>query len=239
MGGRIDMATADDLRTQIEQGKFLFNTRQYKQAEDIFSKLIESKKAYADVYNLMGLIAHQDGRFGEAIGYFEQALKINPRYTEALLNLSILHNDLSEYDKARKLVERSRKDSKKTKTAIDPFIRSKVANKHAEVGDWYRGVGAFKQAADEYRKALELEEKYVDIRTKLAVCYREEGQKAKAIDELKQAIKDNPDYPDAQIQLGITLYSLGKRTEARTAWKQANKKFPSNQTVKMYLNFTE
>jgi len=229
----------DDVRAQVEQGKFLFNTQQYKKAEDIFTKLIEKKKAFADVYNLMGLIAHQDGRFGEAISHFEQALKINSRYTEALLNLAILYNDLSEYDKAKKLVERSRKDSKKTKTAIDPFIRSKLANKHAEVGDWYRGVGAFKQASEEYRKALEMEDKYVDIRTKLAVCLREEGQKPKAADELKQAIKDNPDYPEAQVQLGVTLYAMGKTADARTAWKHAAKKFPSNETVKMYLSFTE
>jgi tetratricopeptide (TPR) repeat protein len=229
----------EEYKNSIEQGKFLFNTRQYKAAEEVFTKIIESKKAFADVYNLMGIIAHQDGRFGEAIQFFEQALKINSRYTEALLNLSILYNDLSDYEKARKLVERSRKESQKTKTAMDPFIRSKLANKHAEVGDVYRGVGAFKQAIQEYKKALELEDKYVDIRTKMAICLREEGDKQKAATELKQALKDNPDYPDAQIQLGVTYYSLGKKTDARKIWKQASKKFPTNQTVKMYLSFTE
>lgn len=229
----------DEIRNTIEQGKFFFKTENYRKAEELFRKVVAKKKEFADVYNYLGLIAHEKGRFDDAIEAFERALKINSRYTEALLNLSILYNDMGEYNKAKRLVEQSKLDASKTKTAIDPFIRSKLANKHAEVGDWYRGVGAYEQAIEEYRKALGLEERYVDIRTKMAVCHRETGNAKQALTELQRAVKDNVKFQDAAVQLGVTYYSLGKKTDARNVWKAAVKRFPSSKTLKMYLRFTD
>ena len=228
----------DDIKNTVEQAKYFFQTHNFHRAEDLFKKILASKKEFADVYNYLGLIAHEKGRYDEAINYFEKALAKNPHYTEALLNLSILYNDMGEYDKAKRLVERSRKDSRKTKTAIDPFIRSKLANKHSEVGDWYRGVGAFEQAIEEYKKALELENGYTDIRTKMAVCYRERGDNKTALEQLKQAVRDNPKYGDAHVQMGVTYYAMGKKSDATKIWKSAKTKFPRHKTLDIYLRLT-
>lgn len=229
----------DEIRNWIEQGRFFFKTENYHKAEEFFRKVIAKKKEFADVYNYLGLIAHEKGTYDEAIESFERALKINSRYTEALLNLSILYNDMGEYNKAKRLVEQSKKDAGKTKTAMDPFIRSKLANKHSEVGDWYHGVGAYEQAVEEYRKALELEERYVDIRTKMAVCHREAGNPKQALVELQRAVKDNVKFQAAAVQLGVTYYAVGKKNEARKVWKDAAKRFPHSRTLKMYLRFTD
>lgn len=228
----------DEIKNTVEQAKYFFQAQNFHKAEDLFKKVLASKKEFADVYNYLGLISHEKGRYDEAITYFEKALAKNPRYTEALLNLSILYNDMGEYNKAKKLVEQSRKDSKKTKTAMDPFIRSKLANKHAEVGDWYRGVGGFEQAIEEYKKALELEPKYSDIRTKKAICYRELGNHKSALEELKTAVKDNIRRADAHVQLGVTYYAMGKKADATKTWKAAQKRFPRHKELEMYLRFT-
>lgn len=227
----------DDIKHNIEQGKFFFRAQNYNKASDFFSEALQQKKDLADVNNYMGLIQHEQGNFSEAIKYFERALKTNPRYTEALLNLSILYNDMGDYDKAKKLVARSKKEALKTKTAMDPFIRAKLANKHAEVGDWYRGIGGYEHAVEEYSKALSLEEKYADIRTKKAICLRESGKTKDAINELKVAIKDNAKFLDAYVQLGVTYYTDGNKTLARKTWQTAEKLFPKNKTIKMYLRF--
>ena len=224
-----------NLVQMIEEGKYFFKSQKYRKAEELFKKALQKKKEFADVQNYLGLITFQEGRYGEAIDYFKKALKINPRYTEALLNLSILYNDIGDYENAKKLVNRSRRDAKSKKTKMDPFIRSKLANKHAEVADWYHGVGAYKEAVDEYKKALALEDGYVDLQTKMAICMREKGDLKNALNELKKAVKKNAKFADAQIQLGVTHYALGKKMEAKKAWKAAAKKFPSNKTIKMYL----
>ena len=227
-----------DVYQLIEEGKFFFKSQKYKKAEELLKMVVAQKKDFADVYNYLGLIFHEEGNYSEAIKSFKKALQINSHYTEAMLNLSILYNDIGEYDNAKKLVNLSRKDAKSTTAAIDPFIRSKLANKHAELADRYQGVGAYKEAIEEYNKALGLEN-YADIRTKMAVCLREKGDVKGALAELKLAVKNNAKFADAQIQLGLTLYAMGKKTEARKIWKTAEKKFPKNKTIKMYLRFTQ
>ncbi|MCP5464095.1 MAG: tetratricopeptide repeat protein [Deltaproteobacteria bacterium] len=228
-----------DVSSLISEAKYLFKAQKYQKAEELFKQVVAQKKDFADVYNCLGLIAHEEGRYGEAMKHFKKALKINPRYTEAMLNLSILYNDLGDFQNAKKLVSKSRRDARSTKAAMDPFIRSKLANKHAEVADWYHGVGAYAEAIEEYQKALGLEAKYVDLHTKMAVCLREKGDLKKALDELKKAIRKNTNFPDAHVQLGVTYYALGKKAEARKTWKAAAKKFPKNTAVKMYLRCTE
>jgi len=227
-----------DMIQQIDEAKFFFKSQKFKKAEELFKQVISKNKNFADIHNYLGLIAHEEGRYGEAIKSFDNALKINPHYTEAMLNLSILYNDVGDYDKAKKLVVKSRKDAHSKKTAMDPFIRSKLANKHAEVADWYHGVGAFKEAIVEYQKALDLED-YADIRTKMAVCMRENGDLKKALEELKTAVKVKSKSVDGHIQLGVTYYTMGKRAEARKVWKASLKKFPTNKTIKMYLKITD
>lgn len=228
-----------DLGSLIVEGKYLLKSQKYRRAEEIFNEVLKTKKDLADVWNCMGLISHQEGRFGEAVKHFNKALKINPRYTEAMLNLSILYNDLGENNEAKKLVKKSRKEANSKKTAMDPFIRSKLANKHAEVADWYQGVGAYKEAIEEYKKALDLEPNYADIRTKMGVSMREMGKKADALKEFRKAIKAPRKIVDAYVQLGVTYYSMGKKPEAKRSWKQGLTKFPGNKTIKMYLKFAD
>lgn len=228
-----------DIAQMIEEAKFFFHSHKFNKAEELFKKVIAQRKEFADIHNYLGLIAHEEGRYGEAIKHFKDALKINSRYTEAMLNLSILYNDVGDYDNAKKLVVRSRKDARATKRAMDPFIRSKLANKHAEVADWYHGIGAFKEAIIEYKKALDLEDTYADIRTKMAVCLREKGDLKGALSELKKAVKTNNKCADAHVQLGVTYYAIGKKADARKVWKGASKKFPPNKSLKMYLKFTD
>lgn len=228
-----------DVSYLINEAKFYFRAQNYKRAQRLFEKVIQNKKGFADVYNYLGLIAHEEGRFADAIKSFKQALMLNPHYTEAMLNLSILYNDMGQYEEAKKLVNLSRKDAQSVRTVLDPFIRSKLANKHAEVADWYAGVGALNDAIAEYKKALSLEEKYADIRTSLAVCLREKGDLKGALEELTKATKTSPKYADAHIQLGLTHYTMGKKAEALKVWKVAAKKFPANKTVKMYLTLAK
>lgn len=228
-----------NISSLIDEAKYLYRSNKIKKAEGLFRKVAKLNDGFADVHNYLGLIAHEEGRYGEAIKSFKSALKTNPRYTEAMLNLSILYNDLGQHENAKKLVLRSRKKAKSSKTVtMDPFIRSKLANKHSEVGDWYHGVGEYAHAVGEYKKALELEPRYVDIRTKMAVCLREKGDKERALNELNKVVKDNSDFVQAYIQLGVTYYSMNKKTEARKVWRAAAKKFPQVQSIKMYLRFS-
>lgn len=228
-----------DIKYLIQKGKTYFKNKAYSKAESILLRIVSEKREFADVFNMLGVIYHQTGQFNRAISHFEKALKINPRYTEAMVNLSVLYNDLGNYKLSKKLVERSKQGLKADKEKIDPFIKGKLANKHAEVGDIYRGVGLFEKACNEYEKALELAPNFYDIRNRLGVCLREAGKKQEALTQFTRIVKENNKYVEAQIQLGITLYSLDRKQEARKVWQQLAKDYPQHNLVRMYLKLSE
>jgi len=224
----------------FEEGRRAFEKKDYVKAEKCFTALIKTHKNFADVLNMLGVISHSNGDFTQSIKFFQKALKVNPNYTEALLNLAVLYNDLGKYQKASELYHRVQIDrSQHKKEKVDPFIKNKLANQHAALGDLYQGVGLYPEAILEYEKALNLRPKFLDIRLKLAVSLREEGQYAKSLKTLGEIIRANPKYSQARVQLGVTAYASGDKKKATAAWKDALKLNPKDESAKMYLKLAE
>lgn len=230
------METVKELYTA---GKQHFDNKQYQQAESCFKRMIEKGGKYADVFNMLGVIAHVEGKFASSIDYFEQALKINERYTEAILNLAVLYNDLGQYADAKKLYGRLKGRAKKGDAHIEPVLRGKLSNLHADIGDIYRTIGLYKHAIDEYKKALDLNPTFFDIRTKLGQALRENGSLPDSLKELKSVLKEDAKYSPALIQMGITYYSMGKVGNARKCWSEAVERDSGNEHARMYLRLCE
>lgn len=226
------MSTVKEL---INLGKEYFDRKEYHLAEKYLQKVVSENPHYADVHNLLGVINHIGGRFQNALENFNKALSINPRYTEALLNLAVLYNDLGEYGKAKALYTQLKQSNKKKAHDIEPVLKGKLSNLHAEIGDIYRSISMFPYAVEEYKKALHLNPAYHDIRTKLGQALREQGKLKDSVKEFKQVIKANPKYNSARVQLGVTLYSMGKPVEAKKEWQAALKANPKDQYAQMYL----
>lgn len=230
----------ETIKDVIALGKHYFESKQYQRAEHILCQVIEKHPNYADVLNLLGVINHIDGKFEAAITFFRRALKINPRYTEAILNLAILYNDLGQYAEAKRLYTQLRgQRQKEGGVEVEPVLRGKLSNLHAEIGDIYRSIGLSAHAIEEYRKALHLNPNYHDIRTKLGTALREDGQLAASKKELEGVIKADEGYAPARVQLGVTHYSMGKVDEAKRIWKTVLSQNPADDHAKMYLRLCE
>lgn len=228
-----------DINELVSIGKQFFEKKEYEKAANYFKQLVEKGVRYADVYNMLGVIEHIEGRFDSSIKLFKEALGINPNYTEALLNLAVLYNDLGHYGEAKALYANLHKNKKGTKKDIEPVLKGKLSNLHSNIGDIYRNLGLYQYAIDEYGKALSLNPGYLDIRAKLGVSFRENGDLQKSMAELKKVIKEDPKYVSAKVQLGVTYYSMNKLTEAKKQWNEALKKDPKNEYASMYLKLAE
>lgn len=229
----------ENLQKLIIEGKQRFDNRQYKEAESFLKRVIEKSTKFADVHNMLGVIAHIDGRFASAIDHFERALSINPNYTEATLNLAVLYNDLGQYAEAKKLYAKLKQKADTGRGGIEPVIRGKLSNLHADIGNIYRSIGLFKFAIDEYRKALDLNPNYLDIRTKLGNALRENSEHKAALAEFKKVLTANSNYFPALIGQGVTFYTMNQVEDAKTSWKKVLKLEPGNEYAEMYLKLCE
>ncbi len=194
---------------------------------------------YADVYNKLGLINSQRGDLSRAAGFFKKALFLNPHYTEASLNLTITLNDLGEYDEARKIISKAALSAWADPNAIDPYIRKKMANEHAKLGDQYVELGMLDEGVEQYRKALGLSPGLVDIMTKLGMALRNQGEVNEAIELLAQAERLHPTYVPARIQLGLTYYMKGFFDLAFSKWEEASHIEPSGAAARVYLGLAQ
>lgn len=226
-----------ELEALLTKGRDAYARGDLVMSEQALTEALErGAKDFADVHHLLGVVYHSWGLYAKARGAFEAALKINPRYTEAALNLSITYNDLGRYAEAQEVLQEVVGERE---GALDTLTRAKIANLHAAVGDAYRSAGLPEDAAAEYRRALSLSERFVDIRARLAQSLAECGRNSEAIDELRRALSDNPHYVPALLQLGLLLHSTGDQAGARATLENVLRLKPGHERASTYLRMLE
>ena len=231
-----------DARTRklLEEGREKFLARDYAAAEKLLGEALPEVRTFADVHNMLGVAFHHQGKFGKALEAFQEALKINPGYTEACLNLAVTYNDLGMYNEARAIYARAQRATTDEAAKIqDAFVRGKLANMHAEIGEAYSELQCWDDAIVELRKALALRPDFADIRTALGKALRESGRRDEALAELLDAKKQRPRYAPSIVQLGLTYYTMGRKDEALAEWRGVLEIEPENATARMYVKLVD
>ncbi len=220
-------------------GREHYAKREFEKAEQMLRTVLEAEDRYADVHDMLGVIAHSRGNFLVAERHFERALEINPAYTEAALNLAVTYNDRGKYEKAREVYSRIKVGAAGTTAGLDPFARGKLANMHADLAQAYHDAGLVREAVREYEKAVGLCPHFADLQTKLGTLLRELNDLAGARRAYEAAIQAKPNYVPARLQLGVTLLSLGEPDGAEEHWKHVIALEPESSQAKMYLRMLE
>jgi tetratricopeptide (TPR) repeat protein len=227
------------IKHHLVVGREYYLTGEYAKAKEHLEAVLRVHDDYADVHNMMGVILYELGNSVEACAAFERAIALNPRYTEAALNLSVCYNELGRYDDAKRVYTQVYGSSDSGDlNKLDAYARGKIANMHRDIADAYVGVGLLEHAVKEYRKALQLCPTFVDIRTKLATVLRDAGRIDDALDELIAIREMAPDYLQARVQLGITLWRADRIPEARVEWQYVLEHDPKNRSCRVYLGMT-
>jgi len=226
-----------DLEALLAEGREAYRRGDLTVAEKSFTVAIERGAGdYADIHHLLGVIYHSWGVYGKARSAFETALRINPHYSEAALSLSITYNDLGRYAEAQAVLSTAKGDAE---GGYDTLTRAKIANLHASVGDAYRSAHLPADAAIEYRRALALSPRFVDIRLRLAQSLQDSGDPAGAILELRRAQMDNPRYVPALLHLGLMLHGAGDLAGAKEALQSVLGIRPGHERAESYLRMLE
>jgi tetratricopeptide (TPR) repeat protein len=223
----------------LTQGREHYVKREFDKAEQLLTAVLDQQTGFADVYNMLGVIAHERGNFLVAENHFEQATRINPNYTEALLNLAVTYNDQSKYEASRHIYQQIRSARERSQDRIDPFAKGKIANMHGDVATAYEEAGLPEEAIHELERAVGLCPSFADLRTRLGVLYRDAGNLQAARDQFESAREANPRYVLARVLLGVTLLSLNEVQAALDEWRSVLEIDPGNRSAQMYVRMVE
>jgi len=225
----------EHLRQLLVQGRELYSKQEYETAEPLLEEVLKQDDKFADVHDMLGVIAHQAARYVDAEKHFERALQLNPSYTEAALNLAVTYNDRGKFAEARSIYSRIKERPTGDTTALDPFARGKLANMHADLAQAYTDANMVREAIGEYEKAVLLCPDFSDLRTKLATLLRQTGELTRAREQYEAAVATRPKYVQAHVLLGVTHLALGDLDRAEACWNRALEIDPASVSAKMYL----
>lgn len=217
-------------------GKAEFFESNYTVAQIHLLQVVEAGPKFADVFNMLGLIYCHQNEYKDAVSMFKKAIDINPNYTESYLNLAVCYNDIGEMDKSQEMYAKARETSSQGPTSyIDPNVGGKLANMHASLGDIYKDFAMYDEALQEYGKALNLRDEFVDIQLKVALVYRDLKDFDRTLKELEAAKAKRPNFVEAFIHIGLTYFMMDEKEKAKQEWLNALKINPKNTLANMYL----
>jgi tetratricopeptide (TPR) repeat protein len=143
----------------LKSARECFDKLEYKKAQVVLSEIIEADDNNVEAFFLLANIFHINGEIGKAIKAFNKVLMLNPEHTDAAISLSVLYNDIGQYEEARKIFETANERVKgKTKGAgllEDVHINKKFASKHYEIADLYLSYNSAKISSFEFASIAE------------------------------------------------------------------------------------
>ena len=227
----------DHVRQLLLLGREHYHRGEFDKAKSLLLQVVAKSDRHADVHHMLGVIAHGAGDFAQAESHFEKAVFLNPNYTEAQLNLMVTYNDLGKYDAARRIYSQVR--ARTVTTQVDPFIKGKLANMHAELSQAYADVRMASEAIRELEKAVGLCPHFADLQTRLGILYRDAGDQLRASHCFLAAKQANERYVPGRLALGTLMLSSGETEAARREFETVLEIDPENRLANTYLRLLQ
>ncbi len=225
------MEASPDLLTLAKER---FAVRDYHGAVLLLTSLVDEGPMFADAYNLLGLSLAMVNRPDEALGAFDRAVELNPRYVEAHLNRSVLLNQLGREQEASESMAKAAELGAPDDSGYPNVVGNKLANAHWALGNDYRAAGNLVRAIEQYRRALELRPGFADIRLGLGRALLERGEYRPAAEELELVLRQRPNWLDAMLLRGLAAYLDGDLDGARRVWEDASTRHPEEPRLEIY-----
>jgi tetratricopeptide (TPR) repeat protein len=194
-------------------------------------------------HNNLGNAFAMERKFQDAIGQFEQALRLNPNdvnvpvnMANALLYAGRFEEAIGYYEKALRIdpdnpyahynLGVALVNTGRPARAIEYFeqalrINPDYAEAHVILGSVLYDQGKAPEAIEHWEKALKINPSFVEAHYNLANAFLQGGRLEDAIEHYEQALKINPTYAEAHCNLGIALEKAGRLQAAIEHYEEA------------------
>jgi tetratricopeptide (TPR) repeat protein/peroxiredoxin len=192
-------------------------TREARESFERATKLQASfPDTMANAWNNLGLLATREGHTGDAIPYFQEALKINPDHLIALENLGNAYRQQKNWDEARKTLERA--------VAVgpqDPEANYSLGMVFAQLNDTER-------AYEYLQRALQARPGYPEALSNLGVLYLRTGRRDEAVASFEECIRVAPAFDQSYFNLARVYVLEGTPDKARSVLLNLLKQRPGH-----------
>lgn len=147
------------------RGDIFMARKMYREAVDAYK---EGPADSAILVNKIGIAYHQMLQLDVARKHYERAIKLSPKYSEAINNLGTVHYARKSYRRAIGYYRRA--------LAVNPSSASIYSN----LGTAYFGRKKYKEAFEAYQKALELDPEVFEHRGGQGVLLQERSVEERA-----------------------------------------------------------
>jgi protein O-GlcNAc transferase len=165
---------------------------------------LESSQPNAPVVRLgLGIALALQGRFGEALGQFEKAIALDPKFGAAWSNMGNLHKLQGRLAQAREAYNKA--------IALQPDL----ADAHFGLALVMEADGDLEASEAAVRRALLFNPAYAEAHNNLGRLLINAGKVEQAISHFRQALGANASLRPARNNLIMALYRLGRSAEAQ------------------------
>lgn len=217
LAARADPSSAE---AQYGIGSVYLREEKIREARESFSEALKRTASYPDTrtnsWNNLGLIAAREGKTDEAIGYFHEALRLNPEHFIALENLGNAYRQEKRWDEARAELEKA--------VTINPD--DPEAN--YSLGMVFAQIDQTESAYQCLRKALQYRPAFPEALNNLGVLYLRTGHTEEAIARFEESIRVAPRFDQSYLNLARVYQIRGASDKARAVLLELLKQRPGH-----------
>jgi tetratricopeptide (TPR) repeat protein len=236
-------------------GRLMIKVAQFDKAQQVFEMILDrttDEEEKGEIYYYLGWIKKGQGKYTEAITYYEKSLKIlqktlpanHPLLATSYNNIGAVYDNMGEYSKALSYYEKALEIWQKTLPANHPHLATSYNN----IGSVYDNMGEYSKALSYHEKALEIYQKtlpanHPDLATSynnIGGVYYNMGEYSKALSYYEKALEirqktlpaNHPDLATSYNNIGAVYDNMGEHSKALSYYEKAleisKKTLPAN-----------
>jgi tetratricopeptide (TPR) repeat protein len=241
---RMRKETSSSYKGWHRLSKLMMQLGQFNKAEELYDILLqqtdnEGEKAH--LFYQLGWIKNDQGKYSEAIEFYEKVLEIrqrtlsadHPDLANSYNNIGLVYDNIGEYSKAVSYYEKALEIKEKT---LSPN-HSDLASSYNNMGLAYKNMGEYSKALSYYEKDFEISQKNLPANhPELAISYNNMGNLYDNMGEYSKALSyyekdleicqkslpaDHPDLATSYHNMGNVYDNMGEYSKALSYYEKA------------------
>ena len=238
--------------------------RHWRTSESVWRRAVEVTSGNYRAHNSLGAVLGNQGRTADAIGQFEEALRLRPDASEAhhihhnlgraLADSGRLADSIPHYREALRirpdfpeahnnlglaLANLGRIDEAREHYERAVALAPGMAVAHNNLGLALYALGQPDEAIARYTEAIRLDPEYADAYNNRGFAHGSAGRAEPALADFSAAVRIRPGFQQARFNLALALASAGRYDEARDHLRIVLQQHPSHEMARRALDYID